>query len=194
MFICHRINTINQLLKIPKEYGIEIDLRDMDDKIIIQHDPFKSGELFEKYLKYYNHKIIILNIKSEGIEFKVLEILKRYNIQNYFFLDCSFPMIKKLIDINEKNIAVRFSEYEGLDTILKLRGLVNWIWVDCFSKVPLDKKIYIELKKKYNLCFVSPELQNQEEKIENYKKFFYKENIILDAICTKYHNIIKWSN
>ena len=45
LYIAHRINTIKELLKVPKKYGVEIDLRDHGDKIILQHDPFKKGKI-----------------------------------------------------------------------------------------------------------------------------------------------------
>jgi len=79
-FSCHRINTIRELLTIPIEYGIELDLRDnINGNIHISHDPFIEGELFDEFLEYYNHSFIILNIKSERIEWKVLELLEKYN-------------------------------------------------------------------------------------------------------------------
>ena len=84
-YIAHRVNTIKELKKVPKEYGVEVDLRDFENRLILQHDPFKDGEDFEEYLKYYNHGTIILNIKSESIEHKVIELVKKYNINNYFF-------------------------------------------------------------------------------------------------------------
>jgi len=84
-YIAHRINTIEELKTIPKEYGVELDLRDFGDRLILQHDPFKDGEDFEEYLKYYNHGTMILNIKSESIEHKVLELIKKYKIEKYFF-------------------------------------------------------------------------------------------------------------
>lgn len=193
-FCCHRINTIKELKQISNEYGIELDLRDnVNGDIQIAHDPFISGELFEEYLKHYHHSFIILNIKSERIEWKVLELLKKYNINNYFFLDSSFPMIYQLSNKNEKNIALRFSEFEGLDTIIKMKDKVKWVWIDCFTKNPLTLEIYNQLKNmNYKLCFVSPELQNQLEKIEAYKRYFQENNIALDMICTKYYNINKW--
>jgi hypothetical protein len=190
MFICHRINTIKELIKIPKEYGVELDLRDnLNGDIYIHHDPFVIGELFEDYLKQYYHKFIILNIKSEGIEYKVLELIKKYNIKDYFFLDCSFPMIYKLLKIGENNIAIRFSELENVNLDLK----VKWIWVDCFSNLPINKENYKIFKdNNYKLCLVSPELQGQEDKIIKYKEYLKKENIIFDAICTKIYNINKY--
>jgi NDP-sugar pyrophosphorylase family protein len=125
----------------------------------------------------------------------VLELIKKHNIKDYFFLDSSFPMIYKLSNEGEKNIAIRFSEFEGIDTILNMKDKVNWVWVDCFTKMPLDYNTYINLKKAgFKLCFVSPELQNQPEKIKEYKEYFKKENIVMDMICTKSYNIEKWNN
>jgi len=196
LFCCHRINTVKELENIPLCYGIEIDLRDnLNGEIYISHDPFVNGELFSDFLQHYNHSFIILNIKSERIEYKVLDLIKKHNIINYFFLDSSFPMIYKLSNEGEKNIAIRFSEFEGLDTILNMKGKVNWVWVDCFSKIPINSEIYKILKEAgFKLCFVSPELQNQSEKIKEYTDYFIKENIIMDMICTKSYNIEKWRN
>ena len=187
-YISHRINTVQELKKIPEEYGIEIDLRDYQENIILQHDPFKSGELFTDFIKEFNHKIIILNIKSEGIEYKILEILKNNNITNYFFLDSSFPMIYKLLKITDK-IAIRFSEFESLESVLTMKNKIQWVWVDCFTKFPLSLKTYTILKKYFKLCYVSPELQQQYDKIMEYKHFFLNFNLIPNAICCKYYNI-----
>lgn len=193
-YIAHRINTIEELKKIPKEYGVELDLRDFGDRLILQHDPFKDGEDFEEYLKNYNHGTMILNIKSERIEHKVLELIQKYNIKKYFFLDSSFPMIYLLSKSGEKNIALRFSEFEGIDTILSMTGKVEWIWVDCFSKLPINYEIYKLLKNNgFKFCLVSPELQGQNEKLASYKQYLQNEGIVFDAICTKIYNIEKWN-
>jgi NDP-sugar pyrophosphorylase family protein len=196
LFCAHRINTIKELEHIDIKYGIEIDLRDnLNGEIFLAHDPFTYGELFSDFLNYYHHAFLILNIKSERIEYKVLELLKKYNITQYFFLDSSFPMIYKLSKEGEKNMAIRFSEFEDIDTVLNMKGLVDWVWVDCFTKNPLTKEKYnILFKAGFKLCFVSPELQNQIEKIKEYRDFFIKENIILDMICCKSHNIEEWTN
>lgn len=194
-FIAHRINTIKELKELPTEYGVELDLRDdLNGEIYISHNPFEAGECFEDYLKEYRHGTMILNIKSERIELEILSLLKKYNINKYFFLDCSFPMVKFLSDMNEKNIALRFSEFEGLDTILNMKGKIEWVWVDCFTKFPLDKKTYDILKRNgFKLCFVSPELQSQSEKILPYISIIKELDIQFDAICTKSYNIEKWN-
>ena len=193
-FIAHRINTVAELKALPYEYGVELDLRDdLNGRVYIQHNPFEKGEDFEEYLKSYHHGTMILNIKSERIENKVLELIGKYDVKSYFFLFFSFPMIKLLSDMGEKNIALRFSEFEGLDTIRNMVGKATWVWVDCFTRLPIDKDSYAELKNLgYKLCMVSPELQGQPEKLREYKHFLEQNEIVMDAVCTKVHNFDKW--
>ena len=192
-FIAHRINTVEELKKIPTEYGVELDLRDRGERLILQHDPFKDGEDFEEYLKHYHHGLMILNIKSERIEHRALELVHKYNVREYFLLDSSFPMIFLLSNEGEKNIALRFSELEGLDTILRMKGKVKWVWVDCFTKLPIDNKNFQILKEAgFQLCLVSPELQKRESDLADYKDYLQREGVLFDAICTKVYNISKW--
>lgn len=192
-YIAHRINTVNELVNIPVEYGVEVDLRDVGGRVVLQHDPFKEGEDFEDYLKHYNHGTIILNVKSERIEPRVIELLDRYNISQYFFLDSSFPMVHFLSESGEKKVALRFSEFEGIDTLLLMSGRVEWVWVDCFSKLPITAVNAKILKEhKFKLCLVSPELQGQSHKLEAYKRYLLAEGITFDAICTKSYNVATW--
>jgi hypothetical protein len=185
---------VAELRKLPQKYGVELDLRDnLDGRIYIQHNPFEAGEDFEDYLKEYHHGTMILNVKSERIELKIQELMKKYGITDYFYLDSSFPMIYLLSQSGEKRVALRISEYEGLDTARNMAGKVEWIWVDCFSKIPIGRNEYEELKKLgYKLCFVSPELQGRDEDIEAYAQQLKNDGMVFDAICTKYYNVERW--
>lgn len=193
-FIAHRINKISELKELHSNFGVEIDLRDSSDgNVYIAHDPFTKGEIFEEYLKHYRHGTIILNIKSERIELKVLELLQKYGVSKYFFLDSSFPMIHSMVNNGESNIALRFSEFEGMDTIRAMEGKVKWIWVDCFTKLPIDHSSFLKFKEMgYRLCLVSPELQGRDGDIENYKTYLATQKIDFDAICTKQYNVPRW--
>lgn len=195
-YICHRINKLEELKNIEPVYGVEIDLRDAQDgEIYLNHDPFSNGDSLEAYLQSYVNGTLILNIKSERIEFKVIELLKKYHIHKYFFLDCSFPMTYLLSEENEHNIAVRFSEFETVENVLRLKNRVKWIWVDCFTELPITKEIYMQFKSmNYKLCLVSPELQGQAEKIEEYASFLKENKIEFDAICTKHKMIGRWKS
>jgi hypothetical protein len=193
MYIAHRINTIKELKEIPIEFGVEVDLRDKGSDIILAHDPFSDGELFEDYLKEYNHRFIILNIKSERIEYRVIELLKKYNVTEYFFLDNTFPMMQKLSKEGETNIALRYSEYESIYTVTRCSGMFKWIWVDCFTKMPLDNYIFELMKTSgYKVCLVSPELHNRQDDIEDYINSIIDLGIIPDMVCSKIYNYNKW--
>ena len=184
LFIAHRINAAAQLRQTPQEYGVELDLRDRGERLIVQHDPFANGEDFADYLREYHHGLMILNIKSERIEPRVLEIVRNHNVRDYFFLDCSFPMIRYLVAQGEHRIAVRFSEFEPIESALALAGQVDWAWIDCFTKMPLDPISYARLKQHFKLCGVSPELQGRSvETIADYAQQLAP--FPLDAICTK---------
>ena len=172
LFICHRINTSNELDNVEVNQGIELDLRDKDNNIILSHDPFSDGELFDDFLKKYDKNLIILNIKSERIEWKVLDLLKKYNISNYFFLDSSFPMIYQLSKNDETNIAIRFSEFESIESIKLVKNMVKWVWIDCFNNFPLNEESYNIIKNLgLKICIVSPELQGYNtDRIRELKK------------------------
>lgn len=193
-YIAHRINTVKELRVLDSRYGVELDLRDnLDGRIYISHNPFESGDDFEEYLKEYYHGLMILNVKSERIEHRVLELLDKYSVSRYFFLDSSFPMIKLLTDMGEHHIALRFSELEGLDTIRNMAGKAEWVWVDCFSRMPLDKESYKEMRELgYKLCLVSPDLVGQAEKIDIYRKQLENDSLFIDAVCAKVHNMYRW--
>jgi NDP-sugar pyrophosphorylase family protein len=190
MYCCHRVNTIEALISVPQHYGIEIDLRDDLNGTYLAHDPYTNGILLSDFLTHYNHSFIIFNIKSEGIEKQILSLINKFCIKSYFFLDSSFPMINKYY--NEIDFAIRFSEYESIESVLLMKDKVKWVWIDCFTINPLTKRIYDILKQHFKLCFVSPELQNQPLKIQEYKEFFNNNDIHLDMICTKVYNIEKW--
>jgi hypothetical protein len=194
LFICHRINKSSLLCNVNHNQGIELDLRDKNNNIILAHEPFDTGELFEDFLKTYDKDLIILNIKSERIEYKVLQLLKKYNVQKYFFLDSSFPMIYNLNKNNEHNIAIRFSEFESIESVGLVKNMIKWVWIDCFNIFPLDLKSYEKIKEfGLKICLVSPELQGHNiERIKEFKEIIKNNNFQIDAICTKYYNIHLW--
>lgn len=194
MYIAHRINNSSFANSLPSDYGIEFDLREYDKSIIVTHDPFTQGEEFEHFLKNLKLKrFLIVNIKAEGIEEKVLELLKRYEFENFFFLDCSFPMIIKLSKMGETRIAMRYSEYEPFELIKLNKTKIQWVWVDCFTKFQLTKTLEERIHSMgLKICIVSPELQSHGNDIEQYGNFIKRNCIKIDAICTKEFNVPIW--
>ena len=193
ILITHRINTLKELKKIPPKYGVEIDVREYRGRLILQHEPFVTGEKLEVFLKKFNHKFIIFNVKSERIEFKILHYVKKYKLKKYFFLDSSFPMIKNLINLKEKNIACRVSDEEDIKTALNLKQKVIWIWFE--TQFPF-KKSYPILKKlkknNFKICIVSPDLHKKKIKFNKKEILFLKKNNLIDAVCVKFKNLKNW--
>ncbi len=102
-------------------------------------------------------------------------------------------MIVNLSKAGAKRIAMRYSEFESKETVLNFAGLVDWIWVDCFTRLPLHRSERDLFKDAgFKLCLVSPELQGRPDDISLYKKQLSDEEIAFDAICTKLYNIDLW--
>lgn len=186
--IAHRRNTIEQLIATPYEYGVEVDIRSEQGRLIIHHDPFASGEDFEEWLKQYQHATLILNVKEEGLEARLIELMQRYQITDYFFLDQSFPFLMKWSQLGERRCAARVSEFESINTALSLAGKIDWVWVDCFTRFPLSGEDARHLQNAgFKLCLVSPELQGRsaETEIPALADLLQQRSIHPEAICTK---------
>ena len=185
-YIAHRINSLSQLKKLNSDYGIEIDIRDDKKDLVVVHDPFKKGIKLKHYLKYYNHKLIIANIKSERIEDEVIKMFNKFNINNFFFLDSSFPKIIDLVKKNISDIGLRVSYYEDLSTAKKLKNKIKWIWYDTFLGLPKNNNDFKILKKmNYKICLVCPMLHDLNLKISRKRLSELKKKNLIDAVCTK---------
>jgi len=188
IIIRHRRNTAGELQETSKQWGIEVDIRSYADELVIHHEPFVRGERFDQWLESYAHRFLILNVKEEGLEKPLLERMAKRGIEDFFFLDQSFPFLVKTAATGEKRCAVRVSEYESVETALALQGKVNWIWLDCFSRLPLNRRDADRLQEAgFNLCLVSPELQGRTapEEIDQMRHQLSEEGISVAAVCTK---------
>jgi hypothetical protein len=187
-FIFHRRNTIAELQATPKKYGVEVDIRSDSGRLMIHHDALVKGENFEDWLKHYEHGTLILNVKEEGLETHLIEIMKQHQISDYFFLDQSFPFLIKWSNLGEHHCAVRVSEFESIESALTLAGKIDWVWVDCFTRFPLTGGDAKKLQEAgFKLCIVSPELQGRSAEIEIPQlAALLREYLIKpEAICTK---------
>jgi hypothetical protein len=186
LIIDHRVNTAEHLARTPRDCGVEIDLRDYDGELRLVHDPFAGGERLGDWLKGYAHALCIFNVKCDGLEDAILEQAKGV-VSSYFFLDCAAPTLVKLARRGERNLAVRYSEFEPLEACLAFAGKADWVWVDCFTRLPFTAASYQALKKHFKLCLVSPELQGQgRQSISAYRQQLKDLGVELDAVCTDF--------
>jgi len=185
--IRHRRNTAAELLETDPRHGVEIDLRADGEDIVLQHDPFQPGERFSDWLEKYDHGTLILNVKEDGLETRIIESLEERGVADFFFLDQPFPSLIKMIHSGERRCAIRVSEYEPVDVALALSAQIGWAWIDCFTRFPLSRRDALRLTEApIKTCLVSPELQGRSvQTIAAYRAETEGLGFTPDAVCTK---------
>ena len=185
LLIEHRVNTLAHLQRTPRDRGVEIDVRDYDGELRLVHDPLESGERLEDWLAGYNHALAIFNVKCDGLEPRLLKLAGQYGLENFFFLDVANPSLVSLVRGGERRVAVRYSEYEPIEFALAFAGQADWVWIDCFTRLPLDPHSYARLRQHFKLCLVSPELQKHPRaRIADFRRQL--ADMPMDAVCTDY--------
>lgn len=188
MLIAHRRNTAAELAATPTRYGVEIDLRSAGDALVLHHDPFTAGEDFADWLGGYRHGTLALNVKEDGLEARITALLRERGATDYFFLDQAFPTLAACARDGERRCAVRVSEFEAPATALSLAGRLDWVWVDCFSRFPLEAAAAQQLRAAgFRLCIVSPELQGRDaaREIPQLAELLRERRVHPAAVCTK---------
>lgn len=187
LIIRHRVNRLADLAALDRRWGAEIDIRSRNGRLILSHDPYKTGEPFDRFVQAFSRRgqrgPLILNTKEDGLEEKILRTLKRLNLKNFFFLDTTVPTTVRLAVRGKlREIAVRASEYEPADAALHFKNKVDWVWVDCFSGRPAPRAAIKKLSRHFKVCLVSPELAGHPlSSIRRFKTLAP----LLDAVCTK---------
>jgi hypothetical protein len=190
--IKHRANSINDLISIPRYLGVEIDVRTFGLELIVSHDPFAPGVIFSQWLENYSHNFLIVNVKEDGLEKFVLDLLEKHQINDFFFLDQPIPSLYKSSKLWPDFCCARVSDIEPVESALNLS--VGWFWFDSITgdwsylKNAFEKISGLTVKK----CLVSPELhrKNSESELLALKDRIKDLGIIFDAVCTKYPE--KW--
>lgn len=170
-------------------YGTETDLRDFNGDIVISHDiPNDSAILLSDFFRTYKSSRksvkLALNIKSDGLQKKLLNELNKYQITNYFVFDMSIP--DTIGYINENIIFFsRQSEYELNPNFY---DRCNGVWLDAFEGIWYESKLILEhLNNNKKVALVSPELHkgdyNEFWKMLKDNKIHLMKGVIL---CTDY--------
>ena len=192
--IIHRVNSINGLKRIKPRFGTEIDIRAWGSEIILNHEPFSSGERIEDYLDEYRHGTLILNIKEAGIEDEVLSLVRqRPQIKSYFLLDIEFPYIYRATRQGERAIAIRFSEDEPIEFAKKYVGKIDWVWIDTNTQMPVGEH-NLPILNMFKKCLVCPERWGRPSDIANYKNLMSIMDFKIDAVMTSNQYINLWES
>lgn len=189
--VLHRINSIINLREIPPKYGCEIDIRSNSSQLILNHEPYESGDKLIDYLENYNHGLLILNIKEAGIENDVLSAVRERGISDFFLLDVEFPYLYRASRMGEHSIAIRYSEDEPIDLVKKYIKLVDWVWIDTLTTLPLDENNIKEFKS-MKTCVVCPERWGRPQDIISYRQKMKAIKFNPNAVMTNQKYINLW--
>jgi hypothetical protein len=70
-----------------------------------------------------------------------------------------------------------------VEAALALAGQVDWVWVDCFTRLPLDDTSYQQLHQHFKICLVSPEMQGfPRQTIQTFRQQL--RAMPIEAVCT----------
>jgi hypothetical protein len=190
-WIQHRANRIEALSSLHPSWGCEIDLRSSvrePGAIHLSHDPWSEGPSFSDWLTEHRRLglsgPVILNTKEDGLESRALELVRRFEVPDFFFLDTTVPTLVRWC-LREKLdcFAVRVSRHEPIESVAAFRGRARWAWLDCFDGEPLPVELLPTLREHFKLCLVSPELQGFP--LASHQARFLELARGCDAICTK---------
>ena len=167
-------------------FGIETDVRDKGNKLVISHDP-PSGEsiLFEDFIKLFSQyrsasQSLAINIKSDGLAQEIKKLIKHYKIYNYFTFDMSIPEMIKY----KKSSLNYFSTLSEYEKEITMSSNSKGIWLDAFESEWYNQAYIDKLIKTVNkICIVSAELHNRDnkEQWEQLRKYSQNAKIML---CT----------
>ncbi len=163
-------------------FGIETDLRDIKGEIVISHDMPKGNEMtFEEVLVLLDGRNLplALNIKADGMAFKIKKLLEKYNHTNYFTFDMSIP---EMVVQHKMGLNV----FTGISDIVPnpiMYKEAQGVWLDCFYSDWFSKKEIKEiLDAGKKVCIVSPDLHKRE-----YKGVWAKYKDVKDImLCTDF--------
>ena len=112
--------------------GTETDLRDCQGELVISHDPpEKDAMTFNAFLEMTPRSAFLaLNVKSDGLANRAIEILKHHRHESFVFFDMSIPDMRSYLRIGAP-VAVRLSECEPW--VDMLFASAPYIWLDAFE-------------------------------------------------------------
>lgn len=161
-------------------FGIETDIRDLNENLVISHDmpnsnSIKAKTLFKLYQNFKN-PTLALNIKADGLQKPLKELLEQYQISNYFVFDMSVP--DALLYLKENFIVfTRQSEFEKIPSFY---GESKGLWLDEFRTHWINEEVILRhLDNNKQIAIVSPDLHKKETTREwsEYKEIILKHKL-----------------
>lgn len=127
-------NTLEALVSaVSCGFGVETDIRDYNGKIVISHNMADASCWgLEDFLKEYNSldnaAWVALNVKADGLQSQLAELLEEYKINNYFLFDMSIP---EMVATRKKKLKF-FTRNSDIEAECVLCEYAAGVWMDSF--------------------------------------------------------------
>lgn len=159
-------NSLNALKRaLDAGYGFETDLRDYKGKLVISHNIAdqscaEAEEIFRYYMENKYSEELALNVKSDGIQSLVEELLNKYHIEDYFMFDMSIP---EQVVYNDRHI-LYYTRHSDIENQCVLYQEAMGVWLDSFYNDEWLTQDIIEahIKDGKRVCIVSAELHGKD--------------------------------
>ncbi len=144
-------------------FGVETDIRDYKGRLVISHDVPGAGcmaldAFLALYVKHGGKGTLALNIKADGLCSRLLPLLRRFSVTDYFVFDMSLPE-QLCYSAEGFSVFARQSEYEKEPL---LYGGAKGVWMDEFGRRWITARAVARHRRaRKKVCLVSPELHKR---------------------------------
>ena len=162
-------------------FGSELDLRHGKNGVYLSHAISETGDLFEDVCKVLtNSKIrIALHIKELEAVKQTLELLKKYSVGNFFFVNTDYKKIHSII--NEEIVMAFYANERPINVNEKI------LWCDEVKSKWYDKDIILNFHKQNKVLYaMSKELIKPCDKSEIELEWERLVKLGFDGLCTNY--------
>ena len=144
-------------------FGTETDLRDLNGQLVIAHNPAEAGAMmaevfFRLHAEHDAALPLALNIKADGLQKMVRELLEKMSPLDAFVFDMSIPDTLHWLNAG---VPV-FTRHSDIEPEPLLAESCAGIWLDAFRSDWWDTDtIRRHLDAGRRVCIVSPELHHR---------------------------------
>jgi hypothetical protein len=170
--IAHRINSIQELEKVNKSYGVEIDLRSNSLDIVLEHEALKKETDIKSKARSKEIEKAIADLKEQGLVVN----------EGYGYNAPSLP--SDITDMIEEHVMDLYSKYVAYLEFISLQR-----WCAEVDKVESEKNLSLfKSKKKLELKSSGKALAMIDAEIEVDPGYQEKANALQEL--TNYHGLI----
>lgn len=147
-------------------FGTELDLRDLDGRMVVSHDPPRADalaaeDMFALHARHGPGLTLALNIKADGLQSLLTGLLERFAVKDAFVFDMSIPDTLLWL---RAGVPV-FTRHSDVEERPALYPEAAGVWLDGFHADWWDAgavRRHLDLGKR--VCIVSPELHRRDHR------------------------------